>query len=235
MNQEKIFELREYRDRILVFRDRTHAGEILSLMLQSYKDSDSLVFAIPAGGVPVAAPISRNLGLKLDLAVASKITLPWSTESGYGAVAFDGTVKLNEKLITYLGLGEDVVQSGITRTAEKVTRRLESLRGHRPMADFRDRPVILVDDGLASGITMSVTVEAVRKGSASRIIIAVPTAHLEATGSLIDRVDALYCPNIRSGDRYAVADAYENWYDVPESEAKEILRRVDNSGGDQRI
>ncbi|MEE8197803.1 MAG: hypothetical protein V3T69_11570, partial [Acidiferrobacterales bacterium] len=78
-------------DRAGVFCDRTHAGEVLADMLQGICVAQPLILGIPAGGVPVAAAIAPRLGAPLDVAVVSKITLPWNTEAGYGAVAFDGT------------------------------------------------------------------------------------------------------------------------------------------------
>ena len=114
-----IVELQELRNRVKVFRDREHAGEVLAGMLAEYRGTDTWVLGILAGGVPVAAVVSRALDLPLDVAVVSKITLPWNPEMGYGAVAFDGTVQLNEALIKALGLGHRDVETGIARTREK--------------------------------------------------------------------------------------------------------------------
>ena len=91
-----VHEISSLRDDAPVFRDRAHAGEVLAGMLEAYRGSNALVLAIPAGGVPVAAEIARRLGLTLDVAVVSKILLPWTTEAGFGAVAFDGSVWINE-------------------------------------------------------------------------------------------------------------------------------------------
>lgn len=87
-----------------------------------------------------------------------------------------------------------------------------------------DRPAILVDDGIASGFTMLVAVEALRNKGAGNVIIAVPTAHLQALQKVTPQVDVVYCANIRGGWGFAVADAYQNWYDVSDEEVKEILK-----------
>jgi len=192
-------------------------------MMGSHQDSDAIVLAIPAGGVPVAAVIARELNLPLDVAVTSKVTLPWNSEAGYGAVAFDGTMILNEGLISHLRLTEQEIRQGINRTLQKVQQRLDALRGKRPFPELSGRPAILVDDGLASGFTMRTAVEALRKAQADRIVIAVPTGHQEAVQRLAQEVDAVYCPNIRSGWTFAVADAYQYWSDVGEKEVEEIL------------
>jgi putative phosphoribosyl transferase len=98
-------------------------------MLESLADSDALLLAIPAGGVPVAAAIAKQLKLALDVAVVSKITLPWNTEAGYGAVGFDGTVRLNDELLSRLRLTDREIHEGIARTRCKVASRLAVLRG----------------------------------------------------------------------------------------------------------
>src|SRR5512139_1134681 len=125
----RLVTLPELRDRIGIFRDREHAGEVLACMIAEGLAGKGIVLAIPAGGVPVAAVIARRLGLPLDLAVVSKVLLPWDTEAGYGAVAYDGTVRLNEPLIAALGLTPQVVEAGIAATRERVARRVRTLRG----------------------------------------------------------------------------------------------------------
>lgn len=221
---DKIFDIPELRNCTDIFRDREHAGLILSEMLRSYGGTDAVIFGIPAGGVPVAAPIARKLKLELDVAVVSKVTLPWNTESGYGAVAFDGTVELNEDLISQMGLTQENIQKDIIKVSNKVKRRLEYFRGKKPFPDLKNRTAILVDDGIASGFTMLVAVEALKNKGARDLIIATPTAHLQSIEKIAIHVDLVYCANIRGGWGFAVADAYTNWYDVEEDEVAHILR-----------
>ena len=221
--EARILDLPQLRNRVRVFRDRADAGGALAGMIESYRESDAIVLAIPAGGVPVAAVIAEHLNLPLDVAVTSKITLPWNPEAGYGAVAFDGTVILNEDLISHMRLTEQEIRQGINRTLQKVQQRVDALRGERPFPELSGRPAILVDDGLASGFTMRTAVEALRKAQAERIVIAVPTGHQGAVQRLAQEVESIYCPNIRSGWTFAVADAYQYWSDVEEKEVEEIL------------
>ena len=221
---EDVFDQPEMREKTHVFADRQHAGEILSDMLDAFRGSNAILLAIPAGGLPVAAVIQKNININLDVAVVSKITLPWNTEAGYGAVAFDGTIRLNEAMLAQIQLNESQIQEGQRNTLNKVNRRIKLLRGDRPLTDLTDRTVLLVDDGLASGYTMLVAVEAVRKAGASAIAVAVPTGHLESIHRIVAQVDTVYCPNIRSGMRFAVADAYEHWSDVTEKELLASLR-----------
>ncbi|MBW1694805.1 MAG: phosphoribosyltransferase [Deltaproteobacteria bacterium] len=221
-----IYDLEQYREHTRVFRDRGHAGDVLAHMLNSYKQDVQMVLGIPAGGVPVGVVVAETLNAPFDVAVVSKITLPWNPEAGYGAVAFDGTVRLNKALMARIGLSEAEIQKGIEETTAKVNRRVAKLRKKRPFPVLSEHYTILVDDGLASGFTMLVAVEALKKAGADNIIVAVPTAHKESLDAIISKVDAVFCPNIRSGLRYAVAVAYERWSDVDESEVLNNLEKV---------
>jgi putative phosphoribosyl transferase len=221
---DNVVEIPELRDMTRIFRDRIYAGEVLADMLISFKDSKSIVLGIPAGGIPVAAPIASKLNLILDVAVVSKITLPWNTEAGYGAVAFDGTVKLNTDIVSQIGLSDDQIRNGVEKALNKVRRRFKEFRGSKPFPITRKHNIILVDDGIASGFTMLVAVEAIKKIGTNKIIVAVPTAHLQSLDLVAPEVDKIFCANIRSGWGFAVADAYKNWYDVDEQEVIEILK-----------
>jgi predicted phosphoribosyltransferase len=218
-----IVDVPELRERLGVFEDRQDAGAQLAGMLEAYRDSSAVVFAIPAGGVPVAAILAERLNLKLDVAVVSKITLPWNTEAGFGAVAFDGTVRLNEQMLGQLDLAEEEVQDRIKLTAKKVQRRVRELQGDRAMPELSGRKVLLVDDGVASGFTLKVAAEALGNRHADEIVVAVPTGHKQSLESLASEVEAVYCANVRGGWSFAVAGAYRNWCDVDEAQALAIL------------
>ena len=218
-----VVDLPDLRDQVGIFRNRDHAGEILAGMLEVYSDSDAIVMAVPAGGVPVAKVLAEQLGLPMDIVVVSKITLPWNTEVGYGAVAFDGTVRLNNDLVARLGLAEEEIQQGISKTSAKVAHRVKNLRGEQALPDLSTSQIILVDDGLASGFTMHVAVEALQKAGTNRITVAVPTGHQRSVESIAGEVDTLYCANIRGGYHFAVADAYECWSDVDEEALASLL------------
>jgi putative phosphoribosyl transferase len=224
---KNVVDIPELRNEIHVYVDRTDAGGTLAGMLTMYKETDAVVLAVPAGGVPVGAVIAQDLGLILDVLVVSKITLPWNTEAGYGAVAFDGTVRLNEGLLPRLGLREDEIQHGIEQTRKKVARRFTNLRGDKPFPDLSKRPVIVVDDGLASGFTLLVGVEALRKANVNRMIVAVPTGHWQSVQMMADRVETVYCGNIRHGWSFAVADAFQRWSDVTDEEVMTMLKQLE--------
>ena len=220
----KIIDLPELRDKERVFADRAYAGRILAGMLKEYQNTSALIMAVPAGGVPVALSMAQQLNLAVSVAVVSKITLPWNTEVGYGAVAFDGTVRLNESLLPGLGLTREQIDDGIAATRQKVQRRVERFSRKLPFPDVKNKTVFLVDDGLASGFTMLTAVEALKKAGAGSLNIATPTAHLESLQRLSEQVDAIYCANTRKGFFFAVADAYKRWSDVSEEELFEMIK-----------
>ena len=224
MPASNIIELAELRDTTRVFHDRIDAGQRLAGMLEEYRGSNALLLGVPAGGVPVAAEIARRLRLPLDILAASKVLLPWNTEAGYGAVAFDGSVWLNSDYIEYYRLRPETIEEGVALAKAKVERRMQRFRGNRPFPPLKDRPVILVDDGIAAGSTLRAAIEAVKNAGAEQVIVAVPTGHSRSVEEIAGLVDRLYCANIRSGLRYAVAEAYEQWTDVSENEVAELLR-----------
>jgi len=216
------------RDRIHVFKDRFHAGEVLSEMIRrNVRLEDAILFAIPAGGVPVAYEISKRLKLPMDLAVVRKIQIPWNPEAGFGAISWDGEIVLNEELIRLLGLSREEVQESIQRTKNIVLERFRMFRRGKPIPDLRGKIVIVVDDGIASGYTMLAALRSLKKRSPEKIIIAAPTASTNAIEILEGETDYIICPNIRGGATFAVADAYREWYDLTEEEVIKLLKKLE--------
>jgi predicted phosphoribosyltransferase len=220
----KIVEIPDLRDQVRIFRNRDHAGRVVAEMLEEYRGTDTTILAVPSGGVPVGVAIAEELNLPLEAAVVSKITLPWNTEAGYGAVAFDGTVRINEDLLPHLRLSEQQIAEGVEKTRQKVQRRIRKFLGERTFPDLSRKAVILVDDGLASGFTLLVAVEAVHRLGSREIIIAVPTGSADRLLKVAREVDALYCANIREGWGFAVAKAYRRWVDLEEEEAVRLFK-----------
>jgi putative phosphoribosyl transferase len=221
-----IREISALRDQESVFDDREDAGRQLSSLLPPLVQKAPLLMAIPAGGVPVGAAIAESLGWPLNVAAVSKITLPWNTEAGYGAVAFDGSICLNESLLPALGLSPEEIDQGIARTRKKVERRDRLFRCGRPFPDLADRSVVLVDDGLASGFTLRAAIVALRRLGADFLVVAVPTGYASAVEKMAQEVTAVCCANIRGGRTFAVAAAYRHWRDVGEEEALERMSQV---------
>jgi putative phosphoribosyl transferase len=222
----KVIDEPAYRERTFIFRDRTHAGQLLAEKLSScLTEQNALLLAVPAGGVPVACTVGQKLGLQVEVVVVRKTQIPWNTEAGFGAISWDGEVVLNEYLVAQLRLTEATIQHSILATKRIIDERLKRFRRNRPLPDLKGKTVILVDDGLASGFTMLAAVKSARKANPARIIVAVPTASLGAVELLSPEVDELICLNIRSGPVFAVADAYRNWYDLTDDEVMEFLEK----------
>jgi len=220
-------------NRAHVFSDRTAAGKVLAGLLGDHADTDTLLLAIPAGGVPVAAAMAAGLGLPLSVLVVSKITLPWNTEAGYGAVAADGSHQINEPLAHHYRLDQETIQEGIDKTTAKVNRRQELFTRLLGRNGLDGRTVVLVDDGLASGFTLRVAIASARNQGAREILVAVPTGHATSVTEIAALADRVFCANVREGMRYAVAEAYELWSDVSEEEVLAILKEYRNNHDDQ--
>jgi putative phosphoribosyl transferase len=214
------------RDSIHVFFDRTSAGRRLAAHLEAYRGGAVHLFAIPAGGVPVAAEIARALALSLDLIIVRKIQFPWTTEAGFGALDPAGQAILNEDLLRRMPLSPEEIEAQINKTAGVIRQREERLRGGKPYARLNGQTALVVDDGLASGYTMRAALRFLKAQGAGRLICAVPTGSERTVWELLPMVDELCCLNVRGGFSFAVADAYENWYDLTEAEVLEILKSL---------
>ncbi|MGE5892856.1 MAG: phosphoribosyltransferase [bacterium] len=211
------------RNRSHVFKDRSDAGKRLAAHLQDYRGTDALIVAIPSGGVPVAWEIHDSLEIGLDLIITRKVPIPWNTEAGFGAVNLDGDVILNEDLLRTLNLSDEIVDYQIKKTLKTISERERIFRKDKEFPPLKDRTLILVDDGLASGYTMRAAIDFVRKRSPYHVIIAVPTGSYATILRLMPSVDTIVCPNVREGYPFAVADAYRHWYDLTDSDVVDIL------------
>jgi putative phosphoribosyl transferase len=219
----KLIEDPALREKVGIFRDRFEAGKLLAEKLQNYFEKENtLVLAIPAGGVPVGYAIAKKLAVPMDVVIVRKAQIPWNTEAGFGAITWDGVIVLNELLVEQLGLTEDDVEEAISKTKINIEERLKKFRADKPMPSMENKIIILVDDGLASGFTMLAAVRSLRNKKPKKIIVAAPTGSAGAIDLLKSEVDEIVCLNIRSGS-FAVAEAYENWYDLTDEEVQNIL------------
>ncbi|HMB05202.1 MAG TPA: phosphoribosyltransferase family protein, partial [Isosphaeraceae bacterium] len=152
------------------FRDRTEAGQLLAEKLSAYAGRpDVLVLALPRGGVPVAYEVARALGVPLDVFVVRKLGVPGHEELAMGAIASGGVGVLNDDVVQALNIPERVIEAVAARGRRELKRRERAYRGDRPAPEVRGRPVILVDDGLATGSTMRAAVAALRRLGPARI------------------------------------------------------------------
>ncbi|MEM5799022.1 MAG: phosphoribosyltransferase family protein [Candidatus Aenigmatarchaeota archaeon] len=201
-----------------MFYDRAQAGEVLAEELKKLKVSkDFLILAIPKGGVLVGHSIAKMLGLKLSIVPVRKLPIPWSPEAGFGAVAIDGSLCLNKKLVRELGLKEDEIKR-IVKVVLKEVKRRQRIFGSMP--NIKNKNVIIVDDGLASGYTALAALKLAKRKGAKRIIIASPVASLSAY-RLLRRYAKVICLYVDRSRVFAVASFYRHF---PELSDEEILK-----------
>jgi putative phosphoribosyl transferase len=215
------------RDKRFVFRDRKDAGMQLGEFLRALTDlRDPVVCPIPAGGVPIGTGIARALRAPLALAVVRKIQIPGNTEAGFGAMSWDGKVFLNEELLRYLNLTDRETAAAIEKTRRNVQERIAVFTEGKPFPDLPGRCAILTDDGLASGYTMLAAIASVREHWPARLVVAVPTASAQSASRIAREVDTVVCLNIRTGPRFAVAEAYREWHDLDDDEVLSELEDI---------
>jgi putative phosphoribosyl transferase len=205
------------------FHDRREAGQLLARQLAHYKDRDDVVvLALPRGGVPVAYEIARDLKAPLDVFVVRKLGVPWQPELAMGAIAGKGTEVLNGDVITAYNIPPHVIRGVAEREGHELKRRLQEYRGDRPFPDLRDRTVILVDDGLATGSSMRAAVNAVRQEQPKEVIAAVPVAAPSTCRELEKHVDSIVCLRTPPGFS-AVGLWYEDFSQTTDAEVRELL------------
>jgi putative phosphoribosyl transferase len=228
----RLHERSELRNRQYVFKDRAHAGKVLSSMLapEYAKAANVFVLAIPSGGVPVALEVSESLDSPMDLLIVRKLQIPGNPEAGFGAMTRHGALFLNKDLLAELHLGEAEIEEQKRIVKEELERRNALFRNGRPSPNLEGKSVILVDDGLASGYTMMVSLHEVKKRNAARTTVAVPTASLSSLHRVGDMAEEIYCANVREGGFFAVADAYEDWYDL---DPDEVIRLIGDRGSQE--
>jgi len=176
-------------------QDRQAAGQALVSYLRRYqREPEALVLALPRGGVPVAYQIAVALELPLDVLMVRKLGVPFHEELAMGAISSGGVRVLNTDVVRMHRIDEHTLDVVTQRELQELQRRESLYRGAHPLPSLRDRQVILVDDGLATGATMRAAVRVVRNQGAARIVIAVPVAPKDTISELREEVDELVCP-----------------------------------------
>jgi len=204
-----------------MFKNRKDAGEKLAQALEKYRAENPLILAIPRGGVEVGLQVSRKLGADFSLVIARKLPFPDNPEAGFGAIAENGSTFIFENAGYWLA-GETIEQIKQEQIAE-IERRVNALRGGNPLPNLVGKTVILIDDGIAMGSTMRAAIELCRNRGAGKVVVAVPVAGREVADAVAKEADELIVLEIPVYFR-AVAQAYENWYDVSDEEVLDLLR-----------
>lgn len=206
----------------MLFNDRLNAGERIASKIIEDKFNIDVVLAIPKGGIPVAYVISQKLRVKLGLIFVRKLPIPWDTEAGFGAITFDDKLFLNKNLVNKLGLKKEDIDKVKKEVIREIKRREKILKFKK--INLKNKTVLIVDDGLASGYSMMAAIRSVKHKKPKRIIVAVPVASLSAYELIKRKIKEIICLHVSKEPIFAVANFYKNWHEVSDREALKYLK-----------
>jgi predicted phosphoribosyltransferase len=207
----------------MLFSDRRAAGQVLAHRLADYaRRENTLVLGLPRGGVPVASEVAHLLDLPWDIFVVRKLGCPGREELALGAIASGGVQVLNVEILANLGIERETVRQIAAREAEEVARREKAYRGERSPLDVRGRTVLVVDDGLATGASMTVAVIALRRLGVAKTVVAVPVASPETSRKLRSVADEVVCAYTPE-EFHAVGEFYHDFSQTSDDEVRHLL------------
>ena len=214
----------------MLFQDRREAGKALAARLASFKGRPNLiVLGIPRGGVVVGHEIAQALGAPLDVYITRKIGAPHNPELAIGAVASDGTLLIDHQLVRRLGVSQDYVDEESERQRQEIGRRLAEYRGEGPGPELADKVVILADDGVATGATTLVTIQAIKSQQPTELVLAVPVAPRDSIESLRQEVDQLVC--LHAPEIFWAVGAFYNVFDQTTDDEVKALLKINREQG----
>ena len=207
------------------FADRREAGAELGAALRQYSGrNDVVVLALPRGGVPVGFEVAESLDAPLDIFLVRKLGMPGYPELGMGAIASGGVRVLNDDVVKWYQIPDWAIDDVAREEQRELERRERDYRRGRPMTDVRDRVVILVDDGLATGSTMRAAVQAVRLHKPKRVVVGVPVGAPSTCAQFADVTDETVCA--RTPEPFnAVGQWYRDFSQTTDEEVRELLDR----------
>ncbi len=205
------------------YQNREQAGKILAEALKNYANrNDVIVLALPRGGVSVAFEIAQALHVPLDVFIVRKLGVPHHLELAMGALAMGDVAIFNDDIIKDLTISQDAINKVITEEREEIKRRALAYRGQQIFPVLRDKIIILVDDGVATGATMRVAIKALEQFHPSSIVVAVPVADQSIYKQIQLLVDEIICP-LQPGNLYAVGNWYDDFSQVEDEEVRKLL------------
>jgi putative phosphoribosyl transferase len=207
------------------FRNRIEAGEQLARHVAPLASERPIVLALPRGGVPVAYPIAEALDAPLDVIVARKLGVPGHPELGMGAIAEGGTVYVDAAITAQLGIDDDEVAAVRAVEVAELVRRVRMYRADRPPLDVRGRTVLVVDDGLATGVTARAALRSVHERGAARIVFAAPVCAAATAAELRAEMDEVVCAS-QPSSMVAVGLWYEDFSQTSDEEVLSLLARA---------
>ena len=209
----------------MIYRDRDDAGIALAEALKKYQDEKPIIMALPRGGVALGYEVAKALKAPLDVVVPRKIGAPQNPEYGIGAIAPNGVVILNEEAIMALSIPKQAVEQIIEKETIEMNRRINLYRKNLPDLDLHNKTVIIVDDGIATGVSTLAAVLSVKFLKPKHIVLAVPVCPSDAGNKFEEHVDEFICLNAMT-DFYAVGLYYQNFDQTTDEEVIELLQKA---------
>lgn len=206
----------------MIFTDRVEAGKKLAEALKGFRGKDVVVLGIPRGGVVVANEVAKALGAPLDIVVTRKIEAPGEPEFALGAVTQEGDVIMDRQAAESLGASPEYLDDQIRKKREEVNDRMRTLRGDVPYPELQGKVVLIIDDGVATGSSVSAAVISVRKRKPKEIVVAVPVAPKDAIETLAEDGTKVVCL-ATPGPFLAIGEFYRDFGQVEDIEVKRIL------------
>jgi predicted phosphoribosyltransferase/dienelactone hydrolase len=211
------------------FRDRREAGRALARELAAMEIDAPLVVGLPRGGVPVAYEVARELGAPLDIGLVRKLGAPGHPEYGIGGLGEDGTIVIDREAVRALGIREAQLDAIVAHESAELERRRRAYRGDTAPLDVEGRSVILVDDGLATGVTASAAARVLKARGAARVIVAVPVCPQGTAERLAGHIGELFC--LESPARFGGVGAwYDDFTQTSDGEVMELLSAARREG-----
>src|SRR5436305_277212 len=208
------------------FLNRTEAGRLLAEKLEKYSNrNDVVVLGLPRGGVPVAYEVAKRLNAPLDVFIVRKLGVPGFEELAAGAIASGGVRVLNEDVVRAIPYASEAIEAVTAKETAELQRREQIYREGRPPPELRDKTVILVDDGLATGATMRAAVKALRQRGAAKIVVAVPVGPPDTCREFEDEADEVVCASAPEFFQ-AVGQYYEDFSQTSDDEVRELLAKA---------
>lgn len=207
----------------MLYKNRIDAAEKLSSLLQNYKNKkEVIILALPKGGVIIGNAIAKNLNLKLDIIIPKKLSSPLTKELAIGAIC-ENSIFLNHQLIDDFGISKEFVKQEIAEKKRKLQEQKKLYKKHKSSLDIKDKIIILVDDGAATGATMMAAIYAIKEKQAKKIIVSIPVAPYTVIENLKNLVDEVICPYMPD-NFFAICQYYDDFQEISDDEVIKILK-----------
>ena len=218
-----------------MFQNRKEAGRKLADKLEKYSDEkDIIVLALPRGGVTIGAEIAKKIGSPLDVIITRKIHFPGEPEVAIGAIAENGKVALNDQVVESYNIPQSYLDEEICKQKAEIERRLITYRGGKKLTFKKDKTVILVDDGVATGFTIIAAINALKEEGIKKLIVAVPVSPQDTFLKLKSLVDEIIC--LETPEFFlAIGEFYYEFEQLTDEEVMQLIQNDKKNRTDKNI